>query len=197
MGFIMDGRDAEAYARSYSDRALMARVLGYFQPVGRLMVLVAIMILLNSVADTVLPVLVSRGIDSLRTARSLQTLGLLVAAILVSGVLSWTFNFVRQRNTARAVGDVVLGLRHDAFKAVLARDMSFYDENPSGKVVSRVTSDTEDFATVRTLTLNLISQFLIVVQIAVLLFHIDARLALPALPIPPGIVGVALAFRRL
>jgi len=197
MGFIMDGLEAEAYDRSYSDRSLLARILGYFKPVGRLMVLVALMILLNSVADTVLPVLVSRGLDSLRTARSLQTLGLLVVAILVSGVLSWTFNFVRQRNTARAVGDVVLGLRHDAFKAVLARDMSFYDENPSGKVVSRVTSDTEDFATVVTLTLNLLSQFLLVVLIVVVLFHIDVGLALLALTITPAIVGVALAFRRI
>ena len=41
---------------------------------------------------------------------------------------------------------------------MVARDMSFYDEFPSGKIVSRVTSDTEDFATVVTLTLNLLSQ---------------------------------------
>src|SRR5258708_39862280 len=112
MGYIMDGLEAEACDRSYADRSVRARLMGYFKPVGRLMVLVAIMILLNSVADTVLPVLVSRGIDSLRTARSLQTLGLLVAAILVSGVLSWTFNFVRHRHTALAVGDIAHGLRH-------------------------------------------------------------------------------------
>ena len=47
----------------------------------------------------------------------------------------------------------------------MARDMSFYDEYPSGKIVSRVTSDTEDFATVVTLTLNLLSQLLLVVLI--------------------------------
>ena len=51
---------------------------------------------------------------------------------------------------------MVLQLRQDAFDAVMARDMSFYDEYPSGKIVSRVTSDTEDFATVVTLTLNLL-----------------------------------------
>src|SRR5258708_20673574 len=161
------------------------------------MVLVAIMILLNAVADTVLPLLVSRGIDSLRTARSLQTLGLLVAAILVSGVLSWTFNFVRQRNTARAVGDVVLGLRHDAFKAVLARDMSFYDENPSGKGVSRVTSATEDFPTVVTLTLNLLSQFLLVVLIVVVLFPIHVAPALLPPTTTPALVCVRPPFRRM
>jgi ATP-binding cassette, subfamily B, bacterial len=197
MGFVMDGLDAEAYDRTYSDRALVRRILSYFRPRIALMLLVAAMIVLSSVADTVLPVLIARGIDTLRTARTLATAGWLIAAILVSSVLSWTFNYVRQRNTARAVGDVVLSLRLDAFKAVMARDMSFYDEYPSGKIVSRVTSDTEDFATVVTLVLNLLSQFLLVVLITGVLFIIDAHLALLALTIAPVIVVVALAFRRI
>ena len=32
MGFIMDGLDAEAYDRTYGDRALLRRILGYFRP---------------------------------------------------------------------------------------------------------------------------------------------------------------------
>ena len=71
------------------------------------------------------------------------------------------------------MGDVVLKLREDAFAAVMERDMSFYDENPSGKIVSRVTSDTQDFSTVVTLTLNLLSQVLLVVLIAIVLFVIN------------------------
>ncbi|WIG58970.1 MAG: Heterodimeric efflux ABC transporter, permease/ATP-binding subunit 2 [Ktedonobacterales bacterium] len=197
MGFIMDGLDAEGYDRTYSGRTLVARILGYFRPQASLMLLVAVIILLNSLTDTVLPILISRGIDTLSGARTLLGAGWLVAAILVSSVLSWTFNFVRQRNTARAVGNVVLNLRLDSFSAVMARDMSFYDENPSGKVVSRVTSDTEDFATVVTLVLNLLSQFLLVLLITIVLFYIDARLALLALLIAPVIVIVALAFRRI
>lgn len=197
MGFIMDGLDAEAYDRTYSDRTLVRRILGYFRPQARAMLLVAGLIVLNSVADTVLPILIARGIDALSVARTLSTIGWLVVAILASSVLSWTFNFLRQGNTARAVGNVVLSLRLDAFRSVMARDMSFYDEYPSGKIVSRVTSDTEDFSTVVTLVLNLLSQCLLVLLIAVVLFVIDARLALLALAIAPVIVVVALAFRRL
>ena len=66
--------------------------------------------------------------------------------------------FGRPTRRKAVVGDVVLELRKDAFDAVLARDMSFYDEFSTGKIVSRVTSDTQDFATVVTLTLNLMSQ---------------------------------------
>ena len=197
MGFVMDGLEAESYDRTYGDRALVARILRYFRPRAGIMLLVAGAILAGSLMDTVLPVLIARGIDTLRTSRTLATAGWLVAAILASSVLSWCFNFLRQRNTARAVGDVILSLRLDAFAAVMARDMSFYDENPSGKVVSRVTSDTEDFATVVTLTLNLISQLLLVGLITIVLFHIDAGLALLALSIAPVIVVVALAFRRI
>ena len=197
MGFIMDGLDAEAYDRQYSDRALLARILRYFRPLRGLMLFVAGMILLGSITDTVLPVLISRGIDSLGAARSFSKVSGLVGIILVSGVLSWTANFFRQRNTARAVGDVVLSLRRDAFDAVMARDMSFYDEYPSGKIVSRVTSDTEDFATVVTLVLNLMSQLLLVVLIVLVLLKINVELALIALTIAPVIVGVALAFRRI
>jgi ABC-type multidrug transport system fused ATPase/permease subunit len=197
MGFIMDGLDADAYDRTYSDRKLIARIISYFRPRGRMMLLVTVMIVLGSLADTVLPLLLARGVDILARSRTLATVGGLVAAILIAGALSWVFNFVRQWYTARAVGDVVLQLRLDAFSSVLARDMSFYDENPSGKIVSRVTSDTEDFSTVVTLVLNLLSQGLLVILITVVLFVINPLLALLALGIAPVIILVALAFRRI
>jgi ABC-type multidrug transport system fused ATPase/permease subunit len=197
MGFIMDGLEADDYDRSYSEVLLVRRVLGYFRPYLRIMGVVALMIVLSSLADIALPLLLARSVDAVVGALSWPIIVLLVAGILLAGVLSWTFNFVRQTLTARAVGNVVLTLRLDAFSAVVDRDMSFYDENPSGKIVSRVTSDTEDFAAVVTLTLNLLSQVLLVVLIAGALFYINARLALLALAIAPIIFVIALAFRRL
>jgi ABC-type multidrug transport system fused ATPase/permease subunit len=197
MGFIMEGLAAEGYDRSYSDRELVRRIVRYFRPVRGAMVVVAVLIVLTSLMDTVFPVLVSRGIDALAGEVTLQRAGLVIVGILLAGILSWAFNFVRQTLTARAVGDVVLALRMDAFDAVMARDMSFYDEYPSGKIVSRVTSDTQDFSNVVTLTLNLISQVLLVVFVAAVLFAVNARLALLALVIAPVIVLVALGFRRV
>ena len=202
MGFIMDGLDAEAYDREYKDRQLIARIIGYFRPHLPTMGVVAGLIVLNSVMDAAFPFLIARSLDRLNGAADLsQTLWQrttwLIAAIFLSGVLSWTFNFFRQKYTARTVGDVVLKLRQDAFDAVLARDMSFYDDYSSGKVVSRVTSDTQDFSNVVTLTLNLMSQVLIVMIVVGLLVLINPRLALITLAIAPIVVFVALAFRRI
>jgi ABC-type multidrug transport system fused ATPase/permease subunit len=197
MGFIMDGLDAETYDRKYGDRQLIARVIGYFRPQLTIMLFVAVLVVLTSLMDTAFPILIARSLDTLAAAQSAQTIELLVSIILVTGIFSWTFNFLRQRYTARAVGNVVLDLQQDAFAAIVARDMSFYDEYPSGKIVSRVTSDTEQFATVVTLTLNLLSQLLLFFLIAAVLFYINTRLALLALTITPVIVAIALGFRLI
>jgi ATP-binding cassette subfamily B protein len=202
MGFILDGLDAEAYDREYSDRQLLARILAYFRPHLSIMGSVAGLIVLNSVMDAAFPILISRGLDQLEGAANLsatiwQRTAWLIGAILLSGVLSWTFNFFRQKYTARTVGDVVLKLRQDAFDAVLQRDMSFYDEFSTGRIVSRVTSDTQDFSNVVTLTLDLMSQVLIVIIVVSILVWIDLRLAMIALVIAPFVVFTALAFRRI
>jgi len=202
MGFIMDGLDAEAYDREYTDRQLLERIIGYFRPHLSSLGVVVGLIVLNSVMDAAFPFLIARSLDQLEGAADLnetiwQRTAWLIVAICLSGVLSWTFNYFRQKFTARAVGDVVFKLRQDAFDAVLARDMSFYDEFPSGKIVSRVTSDTQDFSNAVTLSLNLMSQVLIVTIVVGLLVFIDLRLALITLAIAPVVVFTALAFRRI
>src|SRR5207253_96046 len=66
-----------------------------------------------------------------------------------------------------------------------------------GRIVSRVTSDTQDFSNVVTLTLSLMSQVLIVAIVVGLLVFINARLALITLAIAPVVIVTAVAFRRI
>ncbi len=199
MGFIMEGLDAESYDRTYDDRGLVERILRYFKSNRRAMGLIVIMIVLNSAMDALLPVLISSTINQIDGADEIfgRRIWLLFVAILIAGALAWGFNYVRQSRSAQVVGDVVLRLRNDAFRAVMRRDMSFFDEQQSGRIVSRVTSDTDDFANVVTLTLNLASQILLLVFVATFLFYRNWKLALIALAIAPVIMGVALAFRKI
>jgi ATP-binding cassette, subfamily B, bacterial len=197
MGFILEGLDAEAYDRSYSDRQLIGRIISYFRPHVSLMLSVAGLIVLNSAMDTAFPVLISQSIDTIVTDKVMQTAIWLVVFILLAAVFSWTCNLFRQWFTARAVGNVVLQLRKDAFSSVMSRDMSFFDEFTSGKIVSRVTSDTDNFATVVTLTLNLLSQILLFLLVATILFFRNWQLALLACTILPAIIVVALGFRYI
>jgi ABC-type multidrug transport system fused ATPase/permease subunit len=197
MGFIMDGLGAEEYDRIYGDRVLFTRIRRYFRPAATAMTLVATMIVLSSLMQSAIPIVISWGLDRIVHNSSNRNVAILTIVIFAAGVLGWVFNYIRQVYSARVVGDVVLKLREDAFGAVLARDLSFYDETPTGRVISRVTSDTDDFANVVTLTMNLLSQILLVLVITALLFARDVGLALITLAITPIVVAMALLFRHV
>jgi ABC-type multidrug transport system fused ATPase/permease subunit len=197
MGFVLDGLEAEAYDRTYTDRALVRRIVTYFRPHGSTMALVAGMVVLAALTETVIPFVISRGIDALAGNPSAQLALALGGGVLVLGSLGWLFNFIRQSFSARAVGAVVLALREDAFAAVMQRDLSFYDQYASGRIVSRVTSDTQDFSTVVTLTIDLMSHFLLVLIICLMLFAIDPTLATLVLAVVPIVFVAALGFRRI
>lgn len=197
MGFIMGGLDAEDYDRKYGDGELLGRIGEYFRPAAGAMVLVGVLISLSSIMNMLSPLLASWGIDRIARGESGDILWILFFGLLAAGVLGWGFNFVRQWMTAKVVGDVVLALRQDAFDAVMARDLSFFDTNPSGKIVSRVTSDSDDFANVVTLTMNLLSQILLVIIITAVLFTRNVPLAFVAIAITPVFVIMSLAFRKI
>jgi ATP-binding cassette subfamily B protein len=197
MGFILDGLDTETYDRNYSDRELLERILSYFGPYRRKMLVVAAMISLNSVAGTGGPILISRALDIIAQTPGTEAILLLAGGVLLLGVAAWGFNYIRQWFSAQVVGNVVLQLRQDVFDATIDHDLSFYDEHPSGKIVSRVTSDTQDFATVVTLTMDLLSQVLLVVILSAWLLSIDVWLTLLLVAFTPLAVAIALSFRRV
>jgi ABC-type multidrug transport system fused ATPase/permease subunit len=197
MGFVLNGLDVDDYDRSYRDGDLLRRILGYFRPKLPAMVVVAGMIVLHSLSQAAIPLMISWGVDRMEAGSVTDVGWILTGGILLIGVLGWVFNFVRQWYSAKVTGDVVLSLRNDAFDAVLERDMSFYDEHPSGKIVSRVTSDSDDFANVVGLTMNLLSQVLLVGFVTALLFFRSVELALLTLAVSPVVMGLALLFRRV
>ena len=194
---LTGGLAAEAYDRSYSDRQLIGRIAAYFAPHRRNVALVTTMVVLMSLIATLVPIIISRGIDALAASPSTALLVGVAALVGGLGALSWVFNFVRLRLAARAVGDVVQALREDAFQAVLRHDRAFFDQYSSGRIVSRITTDTQDFATVVTLTVELLSQLALVLVITAALFVVEWRMALLVLAIGPVVIAVALGFRRL
>ncbi len=196
MGFLMDGLETEAYDRSYSDRDLVARILSYFRPSRGRLVLVGIALASAALAEFASQVVISKSLDAAgRTGTTVSNIALLALAVAGFGVVEWLLNYARQYLTGRSVGETILRLRSDAFDRALSHDLSFYDEESSGKVVSRVTTDTEDFANVIGLVVDFISQVILVVVFFSYLTTISPRLSLLLLAMAPAAVILALSFR--
>jgi len=194
---IFYGLDAEAYDRVYSDRELIGRIAGYFKPHSRRVLTVATLITAIAVAGAAQPFVVARGVDAMVASPTLPLLLGLVAVVLAIGVFNWGGNWVRRRLTARVIGDVVLALRRDAFQASVRHDMSFFDEFQSGRIISRITSDTQEFSQVVLLVTDLIGQLMLVGILVTALFTVSWQLTLMLLALSPMVTLLAAGFRRI
>jgi ATP-binding cassette subfamily B protein len=196
MGFFR-GLDAEAYDRQYTDRDLARRILEYFRPHRRQVFLLAFLIVAISLAGAGQPLVVSRGLDRLIQGPGIDVVVGVFAAVLAFGVFNWAGNWLRRRVTARVIGDIILALRRDAFEASVLHDLSFFDEFRSGRIISRITSDTDEFAQVVQLVTEVLSQLLLISVLLVVLLDISWRLTLLVLVLTPLVLILAQSFRRM
>lgn len=194
---IFSGLDAEAYDREYGDRALLGRIRDYFRAQGRRVAVVVVTVALMSVIQAGVPIVIARGIGALAGEVDVRSMGLLVGAVFAAGILTWVLNYVRRRETTRAIGAVVLDLRRDAFAASVGHDLSFYDSFASGRIVSRITTDTQEFGQTITLIADLVGQVVQILILAIVLFSISPRLTFLLLMWAPVVFVVALGFRSL
>lgn len=194
MGFF-SGLNDEKYDRQYTDRELLRRILEYFKPQTARLVWVTLLVIAYAGIGAALPVVVARVVDALKAQPSLLAISLVGLALLLLGIGLWGVNWARRSLVVRAVGDVVLDLRTRAFRAAAEHDLSFYDQFSSGRIVSRITSDTNDFGQLVVIVTDVGAQIVQAVILGVVLFRTDLKLSLLLMVFLPIIFGIAAAFR--
>ncbi len=113
------------------------------------------------------------------------------------GVAMRFANYGLRRLTSTAIAEVVAQLSSDAYRASVEHDLSFYDEFSSGKIVSRITSDTRDFGELVTLITDVASMTLESLILAVVLLFIQWKLTLYVFFLIPIVLVLALVYRKV
>jgi ATP-binding cassette subfamily B protein len=196
MGFFA-GLNDEKYDRQYSDRDLLKRILEYFKPQTTRLAWVIILVVVLAGIGAAFPVVVARMVDLLKEQPSFTSISLASLAVLLIGFGQWGLNWARRSLVVRAVGDVVLDLRTRAFRAAAEHDLSFYDQFSSGRIVSRITSDTNDFGQLVVIVTDVGAQIVQAVILGIVLFRTDLKLSLMLLTFLPVIFAIAAGFRTL
>ncbi|MHA1674584.1 MAG: ABC transporter ATP-binding protein [Promethearchaeota archaeon] len=122
---------------------------------------------------------------------------LYVSIVFLMNLLGWGFNYVRQRYSARTVHGIVFDIREQVTKQTLNQDMSFFDKYPTGKIVSRINSDSDYIGQTVILVLDSSASLLAVVVLLVPLFSIDFALSLIFLVVIPSTFSITLLFRKV
>ncbi len=196
MGFF-EGLDAESYDRKYKDRDLLKRILGYFKAERGRIIIASIITFLISMASASTVMIISRAVDLIKEQHTPENIALICGLALGIGIFIWLANWIGRRQMVQAIANVVLKLASDAFQASMEHDLSFYDEYASGRIVSRITSDSQDFGQLVTIVTDVASQVLEALILAVVLLAIEWKLALMMFVVMPIVFTIGILFRRI
>jgi len=137
-----DSQEEEALGKAY-DARLMRRLLHYLRPY-RSQVAVAIVILVAaSLLQVVGPWLTQIAIDDVIPNRNTSLLATLAAAYLASVVAGFGLLYAQTVLTTWLGQRVMYDLRTEIFRKLQRLDLGFYDKNPVGRLMTRITGDVE------------------------------------------------------
>ncbi len=194
--------DDELEAKSY-DSALMKRILGYLGNHKTLVAVSIALLLVESLFQLAPPYIVKVAIDryiapgspleiGARYAGLLKIValffGVLLAAFVASYVQIYVMAYVGQR--------VMYEMRMQIFRHLQRKEVAYFDKNPVGRLMTRLTNDVEVLNEM--FTSGAVAIFLdafTLVGIMVVLCHLNLRLALVSFIVLPLLFAVATVFR--
>lgn len=187
--------EEEALGKAY-DARLMRRLIGYLPPYKWHVALALLILLLGSGIAIVGPWITQVVIDEAIPNDDTRYVGILAAAYMASIMLGALLQYAQAVITTWLGQSVMYDLRAEIFEKLQRLDLKFYDKNPIGRLMTRITNDVE--------TLNtLFSSGLVTVfgDIFTLVFIVGAmltmnwRLALVSFSVLPLVFLTAFLFR--
>ncbi len=197
--------EEEALGKAY-DARLMRRLMEYMRPYRWRVFFALALVAIVTPLELAPPILFQRAIDNYLVpgmngalAMPIAWRGVLFISVFYLGVLVFDFlaQYIQIRIMQRVGQQTMYDMRTEIFGRLQRLPMTYFDRNPVGRLMTRVTTDVDalnDLFAAGVVTM--INDFFLLVVMAGLLFKIDWRLALDAMAILPFIFVVTLVFRK-
>jgi ATP-binding cassette, subfamily B, multidrug efflux pump len=192
----MASQDDDVVGKAYDGR-LMRRLLGYLRPYRLNAALALSAIIANSMLQLAQPYLMKLAIDRYIPARDLDgvnRIALWYFCILAGGfLLEFTQTWLLQTTGQRIMFD----MRMQIYRYLQRLDLRFYDRNPVGRLMTRVTTDVDVINDMFTSgVVSIFGDVFTLAGIMIVMLSMDWRLALVSFAVLPLIVFVTQWFRK-
>ncbi len=191
----MSPGEEDVLGRAY-DHRLMRRLLGYLRPYRGRVAAAVVVVVLDAVAQLAGPWLTMQAIDNGIRHRDLAYLDRV--ALLYLAVLGAAFGLgYLQTQLMQRVGQrVMMDLRMAIFRHLQRLPVSFFDRNPVGRLLTRVTHDVDVLNELFTAgVVAIFGDLLTLLGILIAMSQINAELMGVAFSVLPLILVVTLTFR--
>jgi ATP-binding cassette subfamily B protein len=188
--------EEEVLGKAY-DARLMRRLLTYLRPYSRQVALAFGAIVAASVLQLGQPYLVKVAIDRYIARGDAAGLDLVAAAFFAILLGSFALEFL-QTYVLQVVGQrIMYDIRVQVHGHLQALDLSFYDRNPVGRLMTRVTTDVDVLNDLfASGVITVFGDVFTLAGIMIVLLVMDWRLALVAFSVLPLIVVITQWFRK-
>ena len=188
--------EEEVLAKAYDSR-LAGRLLKYLTPYRFVVALSVLLLLLVSASELVGPYLVKVGIDKYISKGDPTGLPLLAALFVLSLLVAFVLRYWQVYMMNKTGQQVMADLRAEIFSHLQQLSVSFFDKNPVGRLLTRVTNDVEVLNELVTNgVVAIFGDIFTLVGIAVVLVAMNSRLALVIFTVVPCIFVATLMFRK-
>jgi ATP-binding cassette, subfamily B, multidrug efflux pump len=203
-------QEEEVLGKAY-DARLMKRLLTYLHPYRWQVAVALVAIVLKSGADVLGPYLTKVAIDKYLANRTeahslldrflsqkpfvgiAQIAGLYVGLLLFSFLLEFAQTYIMQWTGQKVMFD----LRSQIFRHLQRLHISFFDRNPVGRLVTRVTSDVDALNELFTAgVVSIFEDIFVLIGILAIMLNMSWRLALITFAVLPFIFYATSLFRR-
>lgn len=152
-------------------------------------------------ADLATPLIAKEIIDNhipvSGEAIDFEPIAYLLALFFALGIVTAIFRYLQYILLQRGANKIIQRMRNDVFEHVQRLPIRYFDNLPAGKVVARITNDTE---AIRELFVTVLSQFatsfMYMAGIYAALFYLDWRMALITFVIVPLLYVWMLVYRK-
>ena len=192
----MSMHEDEALGKAY-DARLMRRLLGYLRPYSRTVLIALVAIIGHSLLQLAQPYLTKLAIDRYIATGDLAGLNGLASVFLVVLLGSFVLEYVRTYTLQMTGQRIMFDLRMEVYGHLQRLDLRFYDRNPVGRLMTRVTTDVDVLNDLfASGVVTIFGDVFMLVGIMAVLLSMDWRLALVTFSVLPLIVLVTQWFRR-
>lgn len=179
------------------DGALMRRLLKYVRPIRTRMLLAVGLLLISSGLAVLGPILSKIAIDQHITNKDVRGLTLICLAYLGMLLLGLAINYYRMVMMERIGQRIMYDLRMQIFSHLQRLPLAFFNRNPVGRLMTRVTNDVESLNDL--FTSGLVSVFgdvFMLTGIIIALFKLDWQLTLVTLSTVPLLYAATAIFKK-
>ena len=179
------------------DSKLMRRLLVYTRPYRALMYGAFALLCVEGGVQVVGPLLTRRVIDVAVPAHDMHIVAVSTSLLLLALVAEFVTSYGQTWLTSLLGQRVMRDLRMEIFEHLQRLSVSFFDRNPAGRLITRVTSDVETLNELFTSgVVSGLGDLFTLIAISVAMLIMDWRLALASFAVIPFVVMVSGLFRK-